>query len=268
MSKSEQKQSVETKNLKLKSMIIIILGLVIMATANIALSNVWEKFDNLRLTIVITSISISNVLLAVGLWELAMKKSFADEILHIAKISDNINEQKLMHITTEFSKIDFQKLISSSKTGTIVVFYANSVFMKYESEFRQLRNLKVVIADKNDNDYLVDLVKRFGNFSNEERKKEELITKIKDSETILTRIKNNSEELELSLYILNKPILASYYLFDSYAVMTTFNHASHHSTKSYGRVFSIVCQRGGSLYKYIEAEVNDILNCSTKHMEV
>lgn len=204
---------------------------------------------------------LSACLGAVGVsmfWELISKRAFSDEILSKINISSNIEKSGLIQVEQDFRSIELEKYIEKSTTCKMVVLFGTNIFGDKNNEkvFPNLTELSVVVSDRDNKTLINDLEKRFKSYDKLDRyDTKKILNRLDDTETKLKSFANSDKKCKVNYYKNDAPILCSYYLFDYYAIMSTFSHQ-----KKGAPVFGIVCKKGGHLYNYIEAEVDTIIN--------
>lgn len=234
---------------------IFILGLILLIWGenfNVENGRLWLKsvISNFG-ALLIASVSIAM------LWELFSKRSFLDELLAKTGLAEDLRTAGV----TGFSLVpvrgpDFPKIISSSERLDIFVCYANTWRASFEEDLKKLAlkrgcRIRLIVPDPENKEIMKDLAKRFN---------------AKDAETMESRIKGaigeykalfgsvNNPSLDFSVWIHDETPVSSFYRFDRCAVVTLYKHA-----KGRGNSPTIVAERGGALYSYIENEIDSMV---------
>lgn len=253
-----EKKLLMKKNFSIKVLFISIL-IAVICVAALILIILCQEINN-SVEIILTTI-LSTILASATLsilWEVAMKRSFLQEILIKTNLSKNIELYGIERVEKDFSKIDFDDYLAKTKSLKMVVIYGTNTLTnnKYTNYWKKLDCLYLVHAAKDD-ETIDKLVKRFAEYSkNSIYDKNRIKTKIEDAISTVKILRNNG--VTINEYSNKNMIYSSYYLFDEYAIIANFPHMD----KNEGTSLSLICKKGGILYKYVEDEVNSIIENS------
>lgn len=191
------------------------------------------------------------------LWELFSKRSFLDELLEKTAFAEDIRSTGLMGISMNPVRgPDFTKIIRNAERLDIFVCYANTWRATYEEDLRYLASkkktrIRLIVPDPNNSEIMKELAHRF-KVSNEKQMADRVLHAIEEYKSLFLSPKNAT--LDFSIWVHNEIPITSFYRFDKCAVLTLYKHA-----KGRGNVPSLIAERGGSLYGYIEAEVDSLI---------
>ncbi len=237
------------------SAIIFIIGgilLVVAEKVNFSDGYLWVK----SLSSNFGALMIASVSMAM-LWELFSKRSFLEELLAKTGFADDIINAGLTGVSLNPVKgPDFSKIIASSVRLDIFVCYANTWRASFEEDLKNLaskRNcrIRLIVPDAENPAIMSDLAKRF-NADNAEVMKGRIQQAIVEYKSLFTSVSNPT--LDFSIWIHDETPVSSFYRFDRCAVITLYKHA-----KGRGNAPTIVAERGGALYSYIESEIDSMV---------
>lgn len=255
---SDQKQSREITNLRtyFASGTIFVIGLILLIVSewfSFAVGYNWLKslFSNLG-ALIIASVSIAL------LWELFSKRAFLDELLAKTGLAEDIRTVGVAGISLNPVKgPDFSKLIRASNGLDIFVCYANTWRATFEEDLKTLATkkdakIRLIVPDPDNAEIMKDLAKRFnaGDASVMEARIKSAIVEYK---ALFNSVHNAS--LRFSIWIHDETPVTSFYKFDHCSVITLYKHA-----KGRGNAPTIVADRGGSLYTYIQSEIDSMID--------
>lgn len=252
-----QKQFTEITNLRtyVASGAIFVFGTVLLIFA--------EKFDYpagyLWLKSVVSNFGallVASVSIAM-LWELFSKRSFLDELLAKTGLAEDLRNVGLSGISLNPVRgPDFPKLIRSSERLDIFVCYANTWRANFENDLKFMATkkncrIRLIVPNPDNPTIMAELANRFSANSTEAMKGriQQAITEYK---ALFASVNNNS--LDFSVWVHNETPLTSFYRFDRFAVITLYKHADGR-----GDTPTLIAERSGSLYTFIENEVDSMV---------
>lgn len=191
------------------------------------------------------------------LWELFSKRSFLDELLAKTGLAEDLRTVGIIGVSINPVRgPDFSKIIRSSERLDIFVCYANTWRATFEEDLKFLASkknsrIRLIIPNPDNQEIMKDLAKRFN--ANDAATMESRIRQaIEEYKTLFASVTNTS--LDFSVWIHDETPVSSFYRFDRCAVITLYKHA-----KGRGKAPTIVAERGGALYTYIESEVDSMV---------
>lgn len=191
------------------------------------------------------------------LWELFSKRAFMDELLAKTGLAEEIRAVGLTGVSLNPVKgPDFSRIIRSSERLDIFVCYANTWRASFEEDLRflaQKKNcrIRLIVPDADNPEIMRDLAKRFN--ANDAATMEGRIKQaIADYRALFASVGNPT--LNFSVWIHDETPVSSFYRFDRCAVITLYKHA-----KGRGNAPTLVAERGGELYSYIENEIDSMV---------
>ena len=230
---------------------ILLLAMIIVFVMTIIMSflgSPWAQNDNWRQTLLSLLGTIQASAIAFAIWELAAKRTFAKEVLTLADISANVSSTGIEHVYTNFLDINWKNVIEDSQYLYVVVSHGNTW---RESNRETLKlfceksgKLRIFLPNFLDQDIMGTLDRRF--------KYEKGKTAEKINESI-----HEFKKIGAEIYLYNESFQNSYYVTDKVSVMSFFNHSEEKKT-----VPAIKVTKTGTLYKYMNDEINAILNNS------
>ena len=246
------KEKIKKINWKLLSLsLVAILVLFFM----LVFIDVQWKTESIWKTPILTFIgAVQTSILATALWDYLAKKAFAKEMLELANISSNASESGLLYVYKDFLDIEWSKILENTKTLKLAVTYANtwreSNRAKLKAFIEAGNTVTVFLPDLHDDNVKKKLALRFETTSQAIEQK------------ILTSYEGFMT-LGATILLYKGCFQTTYYLFDDKAIMSVFNHK-----KEKGTVPSILVSKAGSLYKYINDELNAIQKRSSPKGEI
>lgn len=251
------KQQIEITNLRtyIASGLIFLIGLALLFAsekATFGAGYLWFKslLSNFgALLIASTSIAL--------LWELFSKRSFLEELLAKTGLAEDLRTVGVTGISLNPVRgPDFSKLIRLSERLDIFVCYANTWRATFEEDLKTLAakkncRIRLIVPDPDNAEIMKDLAKRFNaaDAATMEARIKQAITEYK---ALFNSVANNT--LDFSVWIHDETPVSSFYRFDRCAVITLYKHA-----KGRGNAPTIVAERGGALYTYIENEIDSMI---------
>lgn len=191
------------------------------------------------------------------LWELFSKRSFLDELLAKTGLAEDLRNVGLAGISLNPVRgPDFPKLIRSAERLDIFVCYANTWRANFENDLKQLATkkncrIRLIVPNPDNKVVMEELAKRFSANSSEAMtgRVQQAITEYK---ALFASVNNNT--LDFSVWIHDETPLTSFYRFDRFAVVTLYKHAGGR-----GDTPTLIAERGGSLYSFLENEVDAMI---------
>ncbi len=236
---SQLREGINYKILCISLLLIIIFGVGIYFT-----SYEWTQSNNTRIFLLSVFSTVFSLLIVFTLWETIGKRSFAKDMLHLAKISTNINESGIEYVYSDFKKIIWREELKYANTLTIAFSYGetwrNYNLQALEELTRDKAKITIYFPNYLDPIVVSSLSMRFSYSI------EEIVSRIKQSAKVFS-------QLGASVFLYNGTFQSSYYLIDNIGFMAPFNHKKE---KSY--VPAIKVARGGSMYEYIRNEIDAI----------
>lgn len=206
-----------------------------------------ESIKSLANTLLST---ISAACLVNVIWEILAKRSFADTILELAKISEVIKTSGIDYVDDNFQSISWQDELQHTKNLTVVLTYGatwrrhNAAYLKKFAENTQ-NNLVIILPDPAKEEIMSEFDRRFNYPAG------------KTAQLISDAIKEFNE-IGAKVYLYPDSLYASYYLLDNSAIMSFFKH-----TKARSEVPYLHLDSTGSLFTYVKKEVDFIFSQAT-----
>lgn len=229
--------------------LLIIIGCVL---ALCVTSHEWVDFNELRMVMISFISTVLSLAVVFVFWEVGGKRSFAKDILDLAKMSNNIVDSGIEYFYEDFKQIEWEKELKYKKNLKVAFSYGytwtNDNRQTLEKFIEDGGTLQVFLPDYKDNKIISCLAERFPNpEDNEDYTAEDNVrNKIKGSIV-------SFKKLGATIYLYNGTYQSTYYLYDDTGIMASFNHKK---TKSY--VPAIKAKQGGQLFNFIKSEINVI----------
>lgn len=211
------------------------------------LKSVFSNFGAL----LIASVSMAT------LWELFSKRAFLDELLAKTGLAEDIRTVGVTGISLSPVKgPDFSKIIRSSERLDIFVCYANTWRATFEEDLRVLAvkrscRIRLIVPDPENLEIMKDLAKRF-NAGDADTMKGRIKQAMDEYKALFMSVGNPA--LDFSIWIHDETPVSSFYRFEHCAVITLYKHA-----KGRGSAPTLVAERGGALYSYVESEIDSMI---------
>lgn len=250
----------ERTNLRsgLASILVFFLGLalLIFSEANdFIASRVWLKAVIANFGgVLVASVAIA------FLWEIFSKRALLDELLEKTKLAEEVRGGGLMGITLNpLRGPDFPTLIRQAQRLDIFVIYANTWRANFESELRVLAKkpgarVRLIVPDIEDAKLMSQLAARLGS-PDGPTMKQKIEVAIAEFGGIFDITKN--ERLDYSVWLHRQTPVYSFYRFENTVVFTTYKHSLGR-----GDTPTFIASRGGSLYRFIEEDVDALVKGS------
>ncbi|MGB6210380.1 hypothetical protein [Pseudomonas mandelii] len=237
------------------SVAVFVVGILLLATSErltFSEGYLWSKslMSNFG-ALLIASVSIAM------LWELFSKRSFLDELLAKTGLAEDIRTVGVTGISLNpVQGPNFSKLIRSCERLDMFVCYANTWRATFEEDLKILAakkssRIRLIVPDPDNQEIMKDLAKRF-NANDAVTMQDRVRQAIKEYIALFASVGN--DKLDFSVWIHDETPVTSFYRFDRCAVVTLYKHA-----KGRGNAPTIVAERGGALYNYIENEIDSMI---------
>jgi hypothetical protein len=188
-----------------------------------------------------------------GVWELVGKRAFAREVLETARTSADVETAGVTRIGTNYlTDPDWADLFHNVRELDVFLAYGSTWRNTHLSHLHKLASepggkIRVFLPDPEDPATMSTLATRFA------YTQDDLQSRIEDArKSFAEMVVPNGATIEV--YFRPGDRLFSFYRFDSKAVITLYNHTGTRATV----VPTLVFERGGSLYAFIEAEIRAI----------
>ncbi|MDH4225704.1 MAG: hypothetical protein OEW12_08675 [Deltaproteobacteria bacterium] len=188
-------------------------------------------------------------------WDLIAKRAFLNEILDTTKLVEEIRIFGLRGISNEPIKgPDFTKLIKNTTNLDVFFCYAKTWRSNNESALRDLSKkaprVRLIVPNPENKTLMDELGKRFGKGHSEIQK---YIQDAIDDFKIIFSNKSNTK-VEFSVWVHDQSPVESFYIFDSYAIITFYKQ-----NKGRSNAITLECEKGGGLYEFLVQEVNSMI---------
>jgi hypothetical protein len=249
---------IETTNLRtiLISLLLFLFGiglLISSETIEVISKRAWGKAVVANLGgLVVAAISIAL------LWELISKRAFLDELLAKAGLAEDVRTLGLTGLTVNpLTGPAFPKLIRTTKRLDIFVCYANTWRTTHEQDLRVLSRsegirVRFFVPNPDNVQLMTELAHRFGAAS-----AAVLADKVR---VAISEMKDIFRNREFYVWVHEENPVTSFYLFDDTAVVTLYKHA-----RGRGSVPTFVAERGGTLFNYVQDEVDAMVKGLETH---
>jgi hypothetical protein len=188
---------------------------------------------------------------ALGLiWELAGRRSFAREVLETFNISADVDKAGIRHIGTRWLQDpDWIELFNNARELEIFVAYGSTWRNAHLGQLQDIaklngRRINVYLADPTNESLIETLAKRFEQTTSDLRQR--VIDTKDDFENL--RVSGGAE---IQVFYFRGDRVFSFYRFDNQYVMTLYRHAKGRSAM----VPTLVCNKGGTFYDFLESEL-------------
>ena len=182
--------------------------------------------------------------LAVAVWDFIAKKEFAIEILNLAKLSNNIESSGVKHKYEDFVNVEWEGILSHTNNLKMAVSYGTTWRRTYREHLKKIgktkSSLHVFLPNYKNKVVLAELSNRF--------KK-----KPKDLAKIIGEAYEEFKEYGAVVYLYDGCFQSSFFITDQEAVISFYNHQG-----TYTSVPAIVVNKNGSIFRFIENELNGI----------
>jgi hypothetical protein len=232
--------------------------LILSETVDVITNHVWLKAAIANLGgLLVATISIA------VLWELFSKRALLDELLAKAGLAEDIRTLGLVGLSVNpLRGPNFSKLIRGATKLDVFVCYANTWRATFEEDLRVLARkpgvrVRLIVPNPQNTAIMAELSRRF-NLADEKLMSEKIDIAVKEFKGIF--LAANNLKLDFSVWVHDENPVTSFFRFDNIAVVTLYKHA-----KGRGNVPTFVAERGGTLYTYVEAEVDAMTRGHESH---
>lgn len=209
--------------------------------------------DGLRVFLQTLFSTIATVFLANGAWEWIAKERFADSILKMVRISENIAKSGIDSVYIDFNDINWKNEFANTNSFTAAFVYAYSwrnhndtAIRSFAKRKKHRQQMRIIVPDPQNCDVISDLDRRFRFAKGETKKRiEECI--------------QYYYTLGATVYLFEGTLQSSYYLMDKTGIMSFFSHS-----KIKGTVPAIKASKNGNMYKYIQTDIESLISRSSK----
>lgn len=213
--------------------------------------------DSVRIFFATLVSTVATVLLANVLWELLAKKNFANSLLDLVKISENISKSGIDTVYVDFRDINWNEEFKNTKSFTAAFTYAYSwrntyqnAIERYAGSSKRRKSMRIVVPDPEDPNCMKELDRRFNSETGATRKKiEDCIKYFKD--------------IGANVYLYKGTLQSSYYMLDKVSIMSFFPHA-----KEKGSVPAIRASKSGNMYAYISKDLDSLISQSERVQDI
>lgn len=207
--------------------------------------------DSVRILLSTMVSTIITVLLANVAWEVIAKKNFAQSLLNMVKLSENIANSGIDSVYVDFRNINWTEELSKTSSFVAAFTYAYSwrsanqvAIEKFAQKKKKREKMFIIMPDPERPNITADLDRRFGYEAGETKKR------IEDAIQYYKKI-------GVTVYVYSGTLQASYYKMDNSAVMSFFTHSKEKTT-----VPAIQAAKGGHLYDYIRKDLDEMMRQS------
>lgn len=253
-----------TLNSALIAVVFIILGISLLYWSNSP--NYWIGKEPLLFIVRdIGSLCVVSFVFTL-IWELVAKRSFTDELLAKAKISQELSSSGLAQISFESRDIDWVKLLGEATEVDILFSYGRTWRGAYRQEVHKLAKrknvrLRILLPNPEEQAILDGLSKRFYTPS---QTIQERIYEAKQEFTELHQ-KNLKEGASIEVWYISRDPHYAMYRFDNTVVIYLYPYAPYYTTGTEGPHF--IAKRGGSVYSYVSSQFDFLTNSSNRISE-
>jgi hypothetical protein len=187
------------------------------------------------------------------LWELHGKRAFMEEVEARLNLA---SKAKISMVTDHFyTEIPWREFFANVKNLDIFVVYASTWRKQLQGEFEALARtrgarIRIILPDPEDPATVQALCHRLGY---EEAYMRECILEAYADFTRLQQLEGQQPKAKIEIFFLSRPPLYSYYRFDDKALLSLFSHKGSKQV-----VPAIVCERGGTIYSFLQGEFDSI----------
>jgi hypothetical protein len=228
--------------------LVIVVGTVLLWIAADPLANhpTWQALvrDLGALTIASTGIAL--------LWEFRGKRIFLDEVLRKTRLAQSVIDAGISEVFQDFRRVNWDDLFRTTNRLDVCFAYGatwtNAQLPQIERLARNPNARVCLILPDPEEDWLIaTLSERFS------YPIESVREKIRQTEREFRRIfDGGAAQLEIR-YHQRDPVF-SFYLFEHHAVLAPYTHRRNRVTD----LFTIVCDKGGSIFRFIENDFESL----------
>lgn len=204
----------------------------------------WTTWDSFRIILISTLGTILSLAIVFIFWELIGKKSFAKDVLHLAKISTNITNSGIVYYYNNFRDINWgEELEHVNKL--VLVFSYNATW--YNNNLQIIKN---IIENQGE---IIVYLPDYSNESVKEYLSFRFFTYPEDIEKKILEAIDFFKKVKAKIYLYNGTFQSSYYLYDKNAIMSVYHHKKERDV-----VPAFKTTLGGNLFSYIQKEIKTI----------
>ena len=222
----------------------VIVGIIVDIIVILLCGGNWHALEPLRIVINSILSALLSGMIAFLVWEIIAKRTFAEEVLGIANISENLRNSGIIYYYDSFLKIDWRKIISEAHTISMFITYGRTWRENnrdvLEDFFQKGGKMKVYLPDNTKDSLMTYYDERF---QFQQGKTKEYV-----NEAIEYYLGKGAE---VKLY--NGMLFSTYYVIDEICLLAVFNHRKDKST-----VPAIKATKKGFLGSFIEKEFEAI----------
>lgn len=238
----------------------IIAGLIV-ATAGIGLMFLAYSVPWFRQHLYTQSVLVSLGGLLVAsiagtiVWELISKRAFQHEVLSLAGVADDVIAARLVKITTDFREgIDWAESMSRAVEVDFYFSYARTWRQHHHVALSQLAarrgvHVRLVLPDPQATHVVDELGRRYATTPID------IQARIREAHTEFVKMFSIANGATLGVWYLPQNPVFSLYRFDNIAVIALYPHRQGRMA-----VPTIVVEKGGSMYDFITAEFEAMVN--------
>lgn len=260
--KKRKNKCKNTSKTKMKAAVCIIFALLLII-GTITLDYYFSQKGDVYIIILINALpAIASIIGISGAWELFGKKSFAEEVLELSKVSDSYIKSGIVAVYDDFNDIEWGSILENVEHLTLFFVYAYSWRSRNYQYLEKLKNkgtkIRVILPDirkeviTNSFDYDFG----YGKYANPGSGKNNKFTK----ELIFEAI-DHFRKLDAEIFLYPGSIRTTYYLIDETCVMAPFNHSGQERF----HVPAVICKLEGNLYEFCKKDLEYIINQSTNY---
>lgn len=250
-----------TSNTKVKALIWILIGvglLFIPFIFNYCIEHFnWSiEKDNL-FVLLINNVcpAFATIALLSFAWEIMSKRSFAKEVLEIAKVADNYIDSGIEYVYNEFTEIDWKEMFKDSKKVICFFTYAYSWRSNNRSAINMLKkqntDVTIILPDYNDADIVNTLNKDFKYSKYADQNSEGASKNVKN---LIKEAEEYFKNFGATVKLYKGNIKSTYYFIDNKCIFAPFKHGGKKSS-----VPAILCKEGGTFFDFCKRDINAII---------
>lgn len=190
------------------------------------------------------------------IWELFLKRSFAEELLALIHTSDDILHSKLLQICFDPQEIDWKQLFLEASDIDILLSYGTSwrgnnerLLMDYlSSESKLSGTIRVILPDYHDETILKELSRRF------EKTPDGIQERIRSAISDFTEAdRRRAKGPRIQIWALRICPVFTCFRFDNLLILSLYSH------KGKKEVPHFIVQKGGKLFSFAAEQINNIV---------
>lgn len=191
------------------------------------------------------------------IFEVFVKRLFAEEILSSLGTIENIKDSKLEKIVYDPEEINWKELITDSKEIDILFAYGKAWRGNNERRIMEFLNdqsnkhglFRIILPDFEDKIAIGEMAKRF------DKTNDELVERIKTALLDFISIERNRKSgPRLEIWLSQVVPVFSCYRFDNHIVMSLYSHRGKKA------VPHSIAKKGGKLYSFVSDQLSSLTN--------